>query len=203
MHCKIRYSLLFLSCIFFIMQSCSKKGDPGQDGAPGTDGAPGNSVNVSESFKLVNADYTNGYWSIETGGGGSLGFPTKVATISIPKITQKVFNSGTVLVYLKVPDGLAGTSTQYTLLPFSIGSFSTGYLTNIKFAYETGKLRIYYYFQITDAAGAAPPNIFSFTVPDYSFRYVILPGAEGFRLAAPPVDYSDYEAVVKYYHLDR
>ncbi|HTN08474.1 hypothetical protein [Agriterribacter sp.] len=126
-----------------------------------------------------------------------------MATVNIPKITQKIFNSETVLVYLKVPDGLASTSTQYTLLPFSIGSFSTGYLTNIKFAYETGKLRIYYYFQRTDAAGAVPPGIFDTTVPEYSFRYVILPGAEGQRLAAPPVDYSDYEAVVKYYHLDR
>ena len=203
MHCKTRYALLFLSCIFFIMQSCSKKGDPGQDGAPGADGAPGNSVNVSDSFKLVNADYANGYWSVETGGGSALGFSAKVATVNIPKITQKVFNSGTVLVYLKVPNGLVATSTQYTLLPFSIGSFSTGYLTNIKFAYETGKLRIYYYYQRTDVAGAAPPDIFSTTVPTYSFRYVILPGAEGYRLAAPPVDYSDYEAVVKYYHLDR
>jgi hypothetical protein len=189
--------LLIFSSVMIFAESCSKKGDPGKDGV---NGVPGNTVNVSDSFQLVNADYANGYWSVETGGGGSLGISAKIATRDVAKITPKIFTSGTVLVYMKVPNGLSGTSTQYTLLPFSVRSFNVGYLTRTSFAYETGKLRIYYYYEQTDAAGAAAPNIITATVPTYSFRYVIIPGSEGFR-TNPPVDYNDYEAVVRYYHL--
>ncbi|MEO5564708.1 MAG: hypothetical protein ABIR18_14780 [Chitinophagaceae bacterium] len=191
---KFLPAILLLFVAFMLAQSCSKKGDPG---------APGNTVNVADSFQLVSTDYVGGYWANATGGGGALGITARVATRDVPKITEKIFATGTVLVYMKVPNSLSATVSQWTLLPFTIGSFSTGYLTEVKYTFETGKLRIYYYFERTDAAGAAPPNILSFTIPTYSFRYVIIPSTEGFRSSEPPVDYNDYEAVVKYYNLGK
>jgi hypothetical protein len=172
--------------------ACSKKGDPG---------APGNQVNVSRTIQLTNTDYVNGYWGINIGVGGSQAQSARVATIIVDSITAKIVESGTVLVYLKSINGIDGIPNQYTLLPFSIPSFATGYLTRIQFAFEAGKIRIYYLYETTDAASATP-NVFIATVPTFTFRYVIIPGSAGFRSTIPPVDYNDYEAVVKYYHLD-
>jgi hypothetical protein len=127
----------------------------------------------------------------------------KVATLEIPKLTQKIFNSGTVLVYIKTPSALNFNFNQYTSLPFSMRSSSVGYSTKIAFAYEPGKLRIYYYYEIADA-GATVPDISTAVVPPFTFKYVIIPGTEGFSAGKrSPVDFSDYNAVEEYYHLDK
>lgn len=185
-----------------LMSSCTK-GDPGRDGLNGMDGQngpPGTMVTVSDTFSIPNTAYTDGYWAIETGAGSSQALPARVATLNVLMLTEKIFKSGTVLVYIKTPTNVGQTATQYTMLPYSIRSMNVGYIIRISCAFEAGKLNIYYYYEQTDTR-APVPNISTAVLPTYSFRYVIIPGAEGFRSVAPPVDYSDYEAVKQYYHL--
>lgn len=178
-----------LTGIAFLSQSCNKKGDPG------------NVVNAVDTFQLANADYISGIWALQTGSGTAQGVSARVATRNEEKITQKVFSSGTVLVYMKVPNGLTPSSTQYTLLPFTLQSFQTGYMIRVSYTYEIGKLRIYHYYEQTDVAGSQAPPISAATIPTWSFKCVVIPGSDGFRSSRPPVDLSDYEAVKAYYHL--
>jgi len=194
---------LILTGLPFLIQSCSKKGDPGINGEDGAPGAPGNTVNVSDSFQFSPTDYVIGAFSIQTSAISTLGIFAKVATLQIPKLTQKIFSSGTVLVYVKSPSALNFTFNQYTSLPLSIRSSSVGYSTKISYAYEPGKLRIYYYYESGDA-GATTPDIANTVVPPFTFKYVIIPGTEGFSAGKkPPVDPSDYKAVEEYYHLNK
>ena len=188
-----KYFLFYFVLILLVAQfteSCSKKGDPG------------NIVNTVDTFQLANADYAYGYWTLSTGPSSSSGMPARIATRNEAKITQKVFNSGTVLVYLKTPSDLGVTPpNQYVLLPFTITGYNASYLNKITYGYEAGKLRIYYYYEITDAAIVNPPNIYTSTVPTYTFKTIIIPGSDGYRQSQPPVNYQDYEAVKKYYNL--
>jgi hypothetical protein len=198
---QLLITLLIIFSVTTLMTACTK-GDPGMsglDGLNGLPGPPGNVVNVSDTFSIPNAAYTDGYWAIETGT-GSLALPARVATKEVFYLTEKIFKTGTVLVYIKTPTNVGQPATQYTLLPYSIRSLNVGYLIRISCAFEAGKLSIYYYYEQTDSR-APVPNISTAVLPTYSFRYVIIPGAEGFRSIAPPIDYADYEAVKKYYHL--
>ena len=157
----------------------------------------------SGSFSLENGDYENSYFSITTGPVSAFGRSAKVATIEIPAITEQVFNEGLILVYMKIPVGLTTTATQWTQVPFEILSFEGDYLINFASAYEIGKLRIHYFFEkVNDAA--VIPNVFTETVPNYEFKYVIvydMTKAAGARVQSLGIDYSDYQQVKEHFGL--
>ncbi|HEY9262093.1 collagen-like protein, partial [Chitinophaga sp.] len=187
-----------------IITGCSKKGDPGPAGANGAQGpagpvGPKGPGAISGTFTLVNADYKNDYWTISTGAGGALGAASRAVVKSLPAITTDVFNTGTVMVYLKTPVNLSATATVWTPLPYDIRNFNVGYLTSFKFNYEAGKLRIYYMFVQTDGS-ATVPDIYNAVIPSYDYKYVVIPGTAAAR-ASSPVDLNDYNAVAKYYNL--
>lgn len=207
---------IFLVAIVFItnlliITGCSKKGDPGPAGANGANGAngaqgPAGPVGpkgpgaISGTFTLVNADYKNDYWTIGTGAGSALGVASRAVVKSLPAITADVFNTGTVLVYLKTPVSLSPTATVWTPLPYDIRNSNVGYFTSFRFNYEAGKLRVYYMFVQTDAALATVPDIYTAVIPSYDYKYVVIPGTAATR-AGSPVDLNDYSAVAKYYNL--
>jgi hypothetical protein len=161
----------------------------------------GNANVKSGTFTLTNADYTNGYWAVTTGSGSALGVSSRTAVKNIPGITTAIFNTGTVLIYLNVPQGLSSTPAAWSGLPFSIRGFNVGYMTSIRSNYDVGKIHVFYMFELTDAALASPPSIIDYAVPEYTFKYVLIAGDADARTSVPPVDYNDYEAVRKYYRL--
>ena len=159
---------------------------------------------VSGSFTLQNEDYENTYFSLTTGPASAFGISAKVATKEIPEITEKVFDEGLILVYLKVPVGLTTTASQWAQVPYELLSFSGDYMINIASAYEIGILRIHYFYErVKD--GVTIPNVFSETVPAYDFKYVIVYDASnssGARMQFPDIDYSDYQQVKEYFGLE-
>lgn len=218
MNCQLLLTLVLIFSLSVFFQSCSKEGPvgpegpagvagpqgtPGAQGATGTQGATGakgdqgNANVISNTVTLTNANYQNNYWTITTGSSSSLGVGAKYASVSVTAITTAIFNTGTVLVYLKVPNGLTSDLTAWSLLPFSLKSFDGSYFISLKCNYEIGKLNIYYLYEQTNSA-ATIPYIFSAIVPDYTFKYIVIAGITG-RYMKPPVDYNDYSAVCKYY----
>ncbi len=202
-----------LIIISFTTVSCTKKGDPGPsgtngtngtngtDGTDGTDGAPGadgNTLYVSDTIHLIDTDFASGYWTVPTAGGGTLGNAAKIASIEVDTITQRIFESGIVVVYLKNSSNFSGPN-QWTQLPFYIGSFTGGYTINVTSAFDEGHLRIYYFFLQTDAA-ATVPSIYTTEVPALDLRYVILPGSGGFGVA-PPARFMDDASMNKYFRI--
>jgi len=192
------------------MVSCSKEGPvgpagpqgiqgpAGPQGVQGVQGPQGNANVSSGTFTLSNANYKNDYWTITTGPSSALGNFAKKATVNVPAITSGIFNTGTVLVYLKTPNGLTATLSTWSLLPFDITSFGGGFFISIKFNYEVGKLYVYYLYMATDNS-VTVPSVYSAVVPDYTFKYIIIAGNSGGRIQNPQVDYNDYAAVCRYY----
>lgn len=197
---------VLLIASLFLMSACSKKGDTGPAGATGAQGpagptGPKGPGAVSGTFSLVNTDYKQDFWSISTGPGSSLGISARMALKNLPAITADVFNTGTVLVYLKTPGTFGGDNTSWSPLPYDIRGYDLGYLTSIKFNYEAGKLRVYYLIVQTDAVPTKTvPSVSTITIPSYDYKYVIIPGTAAVR-ASSGVDLSDYNAVAKYYNL--
>ncbi|HTF28985.1 MAG TPA: hypothetical protein VK625_09080, partial [Flavitalea sp.] len=190
--------------------SCTKKGDPGPsgtngtngtNGTDGTDGAPGadgNTLYISDTIHLIDTDFESGYWTVPTAGGGSLGHAARVATIEVDTITQRIFESGIVVVYLKNSSNFTSFN-QWMQLPFQIGGFTGGYDINVTFGFDEGHLRIYYFFVKTDAV-ATVPNVYTIEVPTLDLRYVILPGSGGFGVA-PPARFMDDASMKNYFRV--
>ena len=200
--------VVFFSIALFSL-SCSKgpagpagpaglQGAAGPTGATGATGPQGNANVSSGTVTLTNTNYANDYWSITTGPSSSLGLGARKASIAVTSITANIFNTGTVLVYLKVPVGFTSALTGWTLLPFSIKSIDGNYFISLKTNYEIGKVNVYYLYEQTNSA-ATVPFIFQAEVPDYTFKYIVIAGSTGGRQMKPDVDFNDYSAVCKYY----
>ncbi|MBV8252543.1 MAG: collagen-like protein [Chitinophaga sp.] len=194
----------------FIFSACSKtgpagpigpQGAQGPAGPTGATGSQGNANVKSGNFTLTNTQYALDIWSYQTGPGSAAGISAKMATVTLADITADVFNKGTILLYIKEPAVFGANPSVWTPLPWQISSFNPGYLININYNYDIGKLRIYYMNLPTDHAPTTPvPLISTVTVPNFDFKYVIIGGNPNARASAP-VDYNNYEAVKNYYHL--
>ena len=174
------------------------QGPAGTTGATGATGPQGNANVMSGIDTITNTDYVSDFWTLTTGGSSSLGLGAKKASIAVASITTNIFNTGTVLVYLKMPVGFTTTLTAWTLLPFSLKSFDGNYFISLKTNYEIGKVNIYYLYEQTNSS-AILPLIFTAIVPDYIFKYIVIAGSTGARKMTPAVDFNDYSAVCRYY----
>lgn len=154
------------------------EGDAGPAGPPGNDGI----ANVSSgTFSIAPTAYTNGSWHFPVAGGTQAN-PAKVATVAIPAITSEILASGAVLVYLRTPSTPTGPLDHWTLLPFHQGGFGGGYLVSIKAAVRPGEIRIGYVHESTGPA--APPDVYSASLPTYEFRWVVIEGMTANALGA-------------------
>lgn len=173
-------------------------GEDGQDGADGQDGQDGNANVVSDTFVVTDDDYQNSWWTLTTGSGSSYSIAAKIAEISVPAITDSIFSTGTVLVYLKVPEGLSTEATQWSPLPFMLRAFSVGYFNSIKYAYDVGVIHIAYLFEASDS-DASVPSVHNEIVPDYEFKYVVIEGTLVSQVTAAGVNLDDVEEVQTFF----
>ena len=210
---QFKLAFILISALCVLSLSCKKEGPAGpqglegpagptgaqgSQGTTGSQGAQGNANVMSGIDTLTNADYASDYWTLPTGGSSSLGLGAKRASIAVASITTNIFNTGTVLVYLKMPVGFTSNLTAWSLLPFSLKSFDGNYFISLKTNYEIGKVNIYYLYEQTNSS-ATLPLIFTATVPDYIFKYIVIAGSTGARKMKPSVDFNDYAAVCRYY----
>jgi hypothetical protein len=159
-----------LAVFLLIAGLAACEGDAGPAGPPGEDGA----ANVlSGTFTVAPAAYTNGFWHFPVAGGTQAN-PAKVATVSIPAITNEILTNGAVFVYLRTPSTPVGALDHWTLLPFHQGGFGGGYLVSIKSAVRAGEIRIGYAHETTGPTTA--PDVYAVTLPTYEFRWVAIQG---------------------------
>ncbi len=126
-------NLLFLLSIVLFLFSCEvegpmgPQGTAGQNGQNGKDGQDGNANVVSEVFTINTSDW------VEHGTFGSITHYYDV-TLIISEITNDIFQSGSVIAYLK------SSSDTYIALPYTFTDI--GYYTTYSFGYQVGKLII-------------------------------------------------------------
>ena len=166
--------------MFIFLDACKgEKGDVGPAGTAGPTGVAGTTgangaVGATGATGTANVIYSP--WSVISISTGSSAPYT--AEVAASQITQDILDKGLVLCFFR------NTSTLEVFpLPYSFPTSAT--TTQEAYAsYVIGKIKL-------------RSNI---TLSSVGFRYVIVPGGiAGGRKAA--VDYTDYEAVKKYYNL--
>ena len=156
-----------LSLSLITISSCQKgeKGDPGpagQNGTNGTNGVDGNANVIGTNTVTLNpSDRTI------TSGVAS-------AHLSVPGITQEVFDKGAVMVYYKA------SSTQWTALPYLLSN------VYIVYGFKVGDIELV----------ASTTNGTAVTINGaLTFRAVIIPAKT--KLSHPRTDWNNYNEVEK------
>lgn len=176
---------LMLSASFIIaaltFSSCSKEGPQGPQGEQGQQGPQGPKGDVGATNVIYSAWLDVTYTS------------NGVATITAPKLTKDILNSGMVKVYVNldtsddpfivaVPCTIPISLLKETPAEADPDAYIDMYL-------ETGKISLVSNYDLSSAGGA------------FQVRYVLIPGSTNARKMSPDVDWNDYKSVQKYLNL--
>lgn len=161
------------------------KGDTGAAGAAGATGPAGAAGAKGDTGAAGTANVIYSDWLAIPETPSAKGSNYKEYRISTPKITQEIFNNGTVYAYAR-----SGSSASTFPLPNSI---NTPYISQLRII-----VGVIYYGEWW-MVGTVNSTWLSNNKTDYftHIRYVIIPG--GVKAAA--VDFNNYESVKAHYQL--
>lgn len=163
----------FIFILAAIFQGCT--GPRGNDGEPGLDG-----VNiVGQTFEVENVDFN---------AGNRFRYVQTYASARLMDVRE----SDAVLVY--VLWDVVGDDPIWRLLPQAI-DMPRGVTWN--FDYSPTDFSVF-----IDGPEALKPSLATEFTQDQTFRIVVIPSDFTARTSGAPVDYSDYNAVKKYFNLD-
>ncbi|MDZ7898626.1 MAG: collagen-like protein [Arcicella sp.] len=154
-------------------------GATGATGATGAAGAKGDKGDKGDTGATGTANVIYSAW-IPFSTSSSTTAPQY--TFSVPQITQDIIEKGVVLCFVRT--GSTGTTVETFPLPYIFPNGSTGSNFEIYSSYIVGTIKVRSTFSLSTVG----------------FRYVIIPGGVPTGRKAA-VDYTDYEAVKKYYNL--
>lgn len=180
------------------------KGDQGDKGATGAKGDPGNANVKSTGWVTIPAaewSYGYGAGDINLSQPGDLG--SFYSSSGLSSVSEAVAKGGVVLVYAR----LASSPNSARQLPFRFKYTSSGYsgVVELRFAYGTTPNAAHWVepgaVLVEGTWNSSSQIIRTNYLPTVSFCLITIPAGNISRRSAPPVDYSDYEAVKAYYHL--
>lgn len=172
-----KYGILSIAFTVLLFTSCSKDGDTGPQGPQGTPGS--NGINGNANVKSFQFTAVPGDWS-NFGTPGQSGH-CKFVEKFYAEITQEIFDTGTVLGYVR--DG-----NYWVALPYT-GFASTGqiYLSPI---YRPNYFEVDFYLSTLQT-----PNI----TTSFDFKIVIVDGTA--KIANQDLDWNNYELVKNRFNL--
>ncbi len=173
----IRVSLQIVIILLSIMYyGCTKEGPMGPAGPPGTA-----DVVYSEwaPFSMV-------AWTLKD----EFGKAVQQYPIYVPSLDTNIVNHGVVLMYVKF-----GGLPDPTPLPVTIYESIRGIHQQLTFRFVVDTLKVIY-FDLDDNLDPGPIGFSNL------YRYVIIPGGVKVDSNAAPINYTDYEAVREYYHIE-
>ncbi len=178
---------LLLASVCFSIVACS-----GSDGAVGPQGPSGNANVQSKVVPLTSAQWLwNSTWSLSTGGGASTQWFTRYVDLNEPLITASILTSGMVLVYFQPTTN----ATAWASLPYSFQGFSNFY--HFQYEVSAGKIRLHYYWTALPGS-TIPTGLSTFTLPTYTFKYVVVEGTAIAPMLAARTNMSDPGAVERF-----
>jgi len=195
---KINYLLLLPAVVMLFAVSCSKNGavgPQGPQGPQGTSGAtgPAGPTGAKGNTGTANVIYSDWYTPATYTKDTIFSTYHFYANIAASKITQKILDSGTVVVYGKL-DGYTSTiwpSTQISAMPILVTyqEGATTYTDTWSSLVTLGNVQIDF---VDDK------NLYNGISNAHQFRYVIIPG--GVHTSAS-VNLKDYNQVKAAFHL--
>jgi hypothetical protein len=168
----------------FSLSAC-KKGDSAPRGAEGNGNAGGGTAFVTSAAW----SYPGG-WSEKQEGEQPTYYSTKYTDIPAPQITDEIVKHGMVLVYFNPSD-----DGSFMPLPYRLESITHDY--NFSFEYSRGNIRVHFYYSPKRSSGPMP-SLASATVKDYTFKYVIVPGASSVKKQKDGIRLTEYANTNQY-----
>jgi len=156
------FSLLIAT--LFCLSGCSEDG---------LDGANGNANVISKEITFNNTDFAQSQYVVPTIDGGMNGYNARKATITDPALTENLYNTGVVLVYLKKRE----IDGSYSWVPMPIRTTQYGNQNALThtFKHQANRLDIYLYYEMVNNSGTVP-NIHNTNIEPRTFKYIILTG---------------------------
>ena len=173
-------------------------GCEGEQGPVGPSGDDGNANVITGTISPTNEEWlwNSAFW-YETAEGIRIGYFTRFVDIPVEEITADIFSSGVVLVSFQANPG----SGTWTPLPFHFASQDWTCLHTIVYEVSEGLIRLHY-FNIPNQSGATLPDLSTWPLPTYTFKYAVIAGNAIEEMATAGVDVSDHGQVMEYLELE-
>ena len=185
----VRQILLVLTILFF--SAACKPGDPGPKGDTGDTGATGPKGDIGATGPTGPAGNANvtqisfGSKTLPAGNSVAIDLP-------LPGVDRTLLEKSAIMVYARYSS--LGGGTIWYQIPGYVGGLSTGFTLNVRYIQGSPMILEIFADKFQNATAITLDAI----------RVVIIPATTlttGGRLAAPLVDWTNYESVKAYYKL--
>jgi len=182
-------SVLLLTAAVLLSAGCE-----GEQGPVGPSGADGNANVVTGTISPTSEEWLwNAYYWFSTAPGGRSGYFTRYVDIPVAGITPEIISNGAVLVSFEADPGFGGM----TPLPFQFVALNSQYIFSIVNEVTEGMIRLHFFFML-NSEGATVPDLSTYTIPTYTFKYTVIEGNALEVMTARGVDISDHDQVIDY-----
>ncbi len=179
-------SVLLLAAAVLLSAGC--------EGEQGPVGPSGNANVVTGTISPTNEEWLwAGYYTYRASSSLTISYFTRYVDIPVAEITPGIISAGAVLVTFESNPG----SGNWTPLPFQFAGTSYDYLHNIVYEVMEGGIRLHF-FNMPTSSGATPPNLETYILPTYTFKYTVIEGNVLETMTARGVDVSDHAQVIDY-----
>ena len=164
------------------------------EGEQGPVGPSGNANVVTGTISPTNEEWLwNATYWFQTSPSAATGYLTRYVDIPVAEITPEIISTGVVLVSFEARPA----SGKWTPLPFQFVEGSSQYIFNVVYEVMEGAIRLHF-FTMLNSAGASLPDLQTYTIPTYTFKYTVIEGNVLETMTARGVDISDHDQVMDY-----
>ncbi len=182
-------SVLLLTAAALLSAGCE-----GEQGPVGPSGTDGNANVVTGTISPTSEEWLwNSYYWFQTTPSASTGYFTRYVDIPVAEITSEIISAGVVLVSFEARPAFG----LWTPLPFQFVEGGSQYIFNIVYEVMEGAIRLHFFF-MPNSAGASIPDLQSYTIATYPFKYTVIEGNVLEAMTARGVDISDHDQVMDY-----
>ena len=182
-------SVLLLTAAVLISAGCE-----GEQGPVGPSGADGNANVVTGTISPTSEEWMyHAYYWFQATPSTTAGYFTRYVYIPVAEITPEIISTGVVLVSFEAYPA----SGMWTPLPFQFVAPNAQYTFNVVHEVMEGAILLHFFFT-PNSAGATYPDLSTYTIPTYTFKYTVIEGNVLETMTARGVDMSDHDQVMDY-----
>ena len=179
-------SVLLLTAAVLLSAGC--------EGEQGPVGPSGNANVVTGTISPTNEEWLwSSFFWLQTTPTTATAYFTRYVDIPVAEITPEMLSTGVVLVSFEANPA----SGIWTPLPFQFVDGSYQYIFNIVYEVMEGAIRLHF-FNMPNSLGATVPDLQSYTIATYTFKYTVIEGNVLETMTARGVDISDHDQVMDY-----
>ena len=180
------FSVLLLAAVAVLAIGC--EGDEGPAGPEGNANVVTGTISPTNEQWLWNSIYWFG-----TSPSSGTGYWTRYVDVYVEEITPEIISTGVVLVFFEAYPGTG----NWTPLPFQFVEGGGNYIFNIVYEVNEGLIRLHFFF-MANSSGATLPDLATYPIATYTFKYTVIEGNALQAMTAGGVDLADHDRIMEY-----